>query len=599
MSTSTISTSNPPNPPIPPIETAPSAVLSEGPTLARFIGFIGLFFLILGIVVVVATRALGPRWVPEGWGYMAGALGLALMLYHAVTDGEQEIRRMYGGLALFLLLVAVIASLVPGAAQAGGNKQVGYYMLPWGICAGLLSLLFAIAFCRHETEDLYRNAASKILLTVGGLLAFGSVLAGIFKPDFLVGPGIALALLGVGFICAYLVGAGTSDGIGYKVAFTLGAVGVGIIIYAIDGSVFPTLLHDGPAVLRRPNGTLDRWKAISRVLGGVAFLLPALIAFLTRSPAWLKGVCSVVGITGAGVVVTSLVSNPVSTTPGNFLIPGGLILIGIGFFYLIIAVGVCSDNQLVTLIRRELSSYFLSPIGYFVLVGMLLMLWLNYVIFINLLERASSGPSAQPIPEPILEHYIFAIIPVLFLQFVVPALTMRLLAEEKRSGSLEVLLTAPVNEWPVVFSKFIGTWLFYLITWLPAGLFLIALRIETGVPFDYRPLLSFYICLAAQGLAFVGMGLFFSALTKDQIVAAVLTFTGMMFFLVCYLIRNIFSQFGLPSFFQTVIDRLAYPTMWGEALSGRLLIRDVFLYSTLGFFWLFLSVKVLEMRKWN
>jgi ABC-type transport system involved in multi-copper enzyme maturation permease subunit len=283
----------------------------------------------------------------------------------------------------------------------------------------------------------------------------------------------------------------------------------------------------------------------------------------------------------------------------GFLIPDGLILIGLGLIYLTFAVGICSDNQFVILTRRELSSYFLSPIGYLVLAGMLLMQWLSYWLFISLLERVSSGPSPQPIPEPILEHYFFAIIPVFVLLLVVPALTMRLFAEEKRSGSLEVLFTAPVNEWPVVLSKFIGTWIFYLLTWLPAGLFLIALRIETGVPFDYRPLLSFYVCLAAQGLAFVGMGLFFSALTKNQIVAAVLTFAGMMLFLVCFLFREAVSSFGLPTFVQTAMSRLAFPSMWGEALSGRLPIRDVLLYSSLGFFWLFLSVKVLETRKWN
>ena len=120
----------------------------------------------------------------------------------------------------------------------------------------------------------------------------------------------------------------------------------------------------------------------------------------------------------------------------------------------------------------------------------------------------------------------------------VPALTMRLVAEENRTGSMEVLLTAPVNEGPVVVSKFLATWLFFLLTWLPSGLFLIALRIEVRQAFDYLPLLSYYVCLAAQGLAFVGMGLFFSTLTRNQVVAAVLTFVGMLVFLACYMIRD-------------------------------------------------------------
>src|SRR5207249_5308535 len=109
------------------------------------------------------------------------------------------------------------------------------------------------------------------------------------------------------------------------------------------------------------------------------------------------------------------------------------------------------------------------------------------------------GQQGQPAQEPIVSEYFFALFPVVALLLQVPALTMRLLSEEKRTGSLEVLLTAPVNEGSIVLSKFLATWLFFILTWLPSGLFLIALRYEVNQPFDYRPLLSFYIALAAQG----------------------------------------------------------------------------------------------------
>ena len=72
-------------------------------------------------------------------------------------------------------------------------------------------------------------------------------------------------------------------------------------------------------------------------------------------------------------------------------------------------------------------------------------------------------------------------LPVIAILLQVPALTMRLVAEEKRTGSMEVLLTAPVNEWPVILSKFLATWLFFLLTWIPAGLFLIALRTRSRI----------------------------------------------------------------------------------------------------------------------
>ncbi len=91
---------------------------------------------------------------------------------------------------------------------------------------------------------------------------------------------------------------------------------------------------------------------------------------------------------------------------------------------------------------------------------------------------------------------------------------------------------------------------------------------EVGQPFDYRPLLSFYVCLAAQGLAFVGMGLFFSTLTKNQIVAAVLTFVGMMAFLFCYMIRDRPTSIGMPPFLQTALGRLSFYHMWERVARG-------------------------------
>jgi ABC-2 type transport system permease protein len=606
MNTSTTPEPNPPAsapiriggaaPAAAPVETAPSAMLAEGPTFARFVGFIGLFFLVLGAVVVISTRALGPRWVPEGFGYLSAAVGLALMLYHAVTDSEQEIRRMYGGFAAFWLLFAVVASFVPGPFQDGAERSIGHFLLPWGVGAAFLSLLFAIPFTRHETDPAYRNAAEMILLTVGGALAAGSLVAGIFKPDFLAGPGIALALLGLGFLCAYMAQTDTSEGIGYWVAFALGAFGAAVLVYAIARATFPILLYEGPAVLRKPNGALDWWKASFRVLAGVAFLVPALIALASRAPQWLKLALAIFGLAGAGVVVVSLANNPVHTLPRPFLVPGGLILMGLGLTYLAVALGICSDNQFVTLTRRELSAYFLSPIGYLVLAGMVLIQWVGYYLFIATLFRY--GVAERPVEEPIVANY-YNLLMVIGLMLQIPVLTMRLVAEEKRTGSLEVLLTAPVNEWPVVLSKFAATWLFFMISWLASGLFLIALRMEVNQSFDYRPLLSFYVSLGAQGLTFVGMGLFFSTLTKNQIIAAVLTFAGMMFFLICYVIRLQQTPVGLTSFLQVALGRLSFYHMWEESLAGRLPLRDCLLFASLGLFWLFLSVKVLETRKWN
>src|SRR4051812_40941345 len=110
-------------PPAAPVETAPSAIVAEGPTMARAIGFTGLFLLVLGGVVVITTRAVGPRWVSEGYGFVFAGVGLALMLYHSVTDGEQEVRRMYGGLAAGLLVLALATAIIPGPSDAASKTM--------------------------------------------------------------------------------------------------------------------------------------------------------------------------------------------------------------------------------------------------------------------------------------------------------------------------------------------------------------------------------------------------------------------------------------------------------------------------------------------
>src|SRR5439155_16772773 len=181
------------------------------------------------------------------------------------------------------------------------------------------------------------------------------------------------------------------------------------------------------------------------------------------------------------------------TPPAPYLVPGGVILMGLGLIYLAVSLGICSDNQFVTLARRELSAYFLSPIGYLVLAGMLFIHWNSYREFIG--ELAAASRVQESLQEPIVRRLFIDFLPVIALMLMVPAITMRLVAEEKRTGSLEVLLTAPVNEAPVILSKFLATWLFFLVCWVPLGLFPLALRVVVDQPFDYRPLLSFYVAL--------------------------------------------------------------------------------------------------------
>jgi ABC-type transport system involved in multi-copper enzyme maturation permease subunit len=278
--------------------------------------------------------------------------------------------------------------------------------------------------------------------------------------------------------------------------------------------------------------------------------------------------------------------------PAAYFLPGGLLLMAVGLLYLAFAVGICSDARYVVMVRRELSAYFYSPIAYLVLFGMTVIGWWTYATFSSLLIEFMER--SRPIPEPIVFNFIVDFYPVMSLLFVVPALTMRLLSEERRTGTLEVMLTAPVDERTVVLSKFTAALVFFLFLWIPWGLFLIALRVEGGQPFDYRPLLSFSVILVCTSAALLSMGLFFSSLTRNQIVAAVLSFMGMMLMLGLYFVQN---QVG-PTW-QTVFAQLSFVDQWIQSLRGKLYLRSVIAQLSITVFWLFLTVKALEARKWS
>ena len=274
----------------------------------------------------------------------------------------------------------------------------------------------------------------------------------------------------------------------------------------------------------------------------------------------------------------------------------------IGLEFLMLSVGICSDAQWVVLTRRELAAYFYSPIAYIVLVVLTMVGGVAYWLFVlDLLQASQRGlnPMQPPmgVPEPILPHYILNFIPVVSVLVMVPLITMRLLSEEHRSGSLEVLLTAPVRESTVVISKFLAALRFYLLAWYPWGLYLVALRVEGGEAFDYRPLLTFAIVLAVTGAGFVAMGVFFSSLSRNQIVAAILTFVGMCFLFAIYFLKRDRGQTG--SGLNDVLTYVSYIDLWIDASYGMFAPRQLLFHLSFAVLCLFLTVKVLESRKWR
>ncbi len=277
----------------------------------------------------------------------------------------------------------------------------------------------------------------------------------------------------------------------------------------------------------------------------------------------------------------------------------GLLLIGLGLLYVVLAVGLCSDSVLVVMTRRELSAIFVSPIAYIVLLQITIVGW---GLFANFLNQLGMG---RPMVEPIVSRFIIQWWPIICVVFIVPVLTMRLLSEERLTGTLEVVLTAPVDEAPVVLSKFFASLIFFLLLWVPWGLYLAFLRYGGGQPFDYRPLLSFFVALTFTGAGFLSMGLFFSSVTRDQIIAASLTFVGMLALTFVFFLKMIVE--GQPgkiwgidsSTWTTVLTHTSFVDLWINTLEGILVPKFLLFHLSATVVWLFLTVKVLEARKWS
>lgn len=571
-------------------ELAPSEVRVVPPTATRVLGGFGLFFLSVGTVAVIA-RQYQYGLLPESWGYVIGMIGLTALFVHAARDNDIEIRRLFGGFAAAVLIGAVITSLYPGKPGGASSGSVGAYFLPYGAAAGLVSLLFFIPFARHETEEPFRRLTHALLLALGSALCLGAVVTGVVYPAFLIGPGVVLALLGLGFIGAYLAQTDTATGPGFKAAVGLGLLGGLAVLVAVGRSVVPTVLYEGPDALKTPLQTYDWWKVAARAVPILAGLWIAASALRASTPAWLKGVALILGLAIAGVFIAGSFAKPVHNPPAAYLVPYGLILGTIGFLYLAVALGTVSDAPLVVLTRRELAAYFYSPIAYVLLFGMAFTSGVGYLTFVG--QLVSAGAVREPILRENMGYGILAAFQVLFL---VPALTMRLFSEEKRTGTLEVLLTAPVNEGTVVLSKFLACWAFYMVCWLPGGLYLIALWVVGGAPFDYLPILSYYLAVAVCGAAFIGLGILFSSLTANQLVSAALTFAVMFFLLLTIVLRREGVQ--LSETLQTALGKFDFLTLWQQALAGQLAVSDVLVFASLAGFGLFLTVKVLETRRW-
>lgn len=183
-------------------------------------------------------------------------------------------------------------------------------------------------------------------------------------------------------------------------------------------------------------------------------------------------------------------------------------------------------RNFLAILERELKSYFFSPVAYVVLGFFVLATGVAFYTIVSwfnnysmqammMAQQYRQMPPALNVNQMVVRP-LFGNIAIIAL-LVVPGLTMRLLAEEKRQGTMELLATSPITNWQITLGKFTAAWLYYATMLLATGFF-VALLFLYGNP-EFLPILSGYLGLLLLGGCFIALGLLFSAFTENQIVA--------------------------------------------------------------------------------
>jgi ABC-2 type transport system permease protein len=244
-----------------------------------------------------------------------------------------------------------------------------------------------------------------------------------------------------------------------------------------------------------------------------------------------------------------------------------------------------------TLLRRELSAFFFSLTGYVIIAAVTLLIGLSFVM---LIRNLGADPFSMPVTELFFNSLMYWLIVIL----VAPVITMRLFALEKATGTFETLMTTPVGDLEVVVAKFTAAVCFYLVMWLPTLASLFIVQHFTNQPHLDRGMAGgMYLGIFLSGCLFLAIGCLASALTKSQVAAAMISLAvGVILFIMAYMAQNI------PVTAQSQLDVLFYFSLFKQMedfTRGVADTRTVVFYASLTFFFLFLTLRAVESRRWK
>ncbi|HET9834405.1 MAG TPA: ABC transporter permease [Vicinamibacterales bacterium] len=252
-------------------------------------------------------------------------------------------------------------------------------------------------------------------------------------------------------------------------------------------------------------------------------------------------------------------------------------------------------RNILAIAQKELRAYFASPIAYIVigffalLYGIFFVAILNYFVSASMQAGLTGGAQSmnvnQQLVRPLLQNVAVVVL------FMLPMVTMRTYAEEKRSGTIELLLTSPITDFQIVMGKFFGAMALYC-AMLAVTLFHLAVLYMYGRP-EWKPILTSYVGLLLFGGSFVALGLFVSSLSKNQIVAGAVTFAlSLMLWIITWL------NFG-ASASDKVLGYLSIIDHLDDFSKGVIDTTHVIYYLSFITFGLFLTAKSVDSERWR
>ncbi|MBL8822754.1 MAG: ABC transporter permease [Planctomycetia bacterium] len=512
------------------------------------------------IVTIIMALVLFKAWIAPfiraAAGYRVSLLGLSASWVKYLGKPLVAANTLYG--VVFLTLLVAIAFLLKDPLLAysdtvlkySEDNRVAYGLGSYALLFMMVGLPFMLVMANTEAEESpWGRVPTSIIGLVGivaaliGLLGFCTDLLKI--PDFTLPYGFTLSILGLFLISLYISQRNN---------------------YSESGHI------------------LARWTGYAGLMVCVIAALRSLLPSITEIT-WLQD------------TFESLENLNLKA----YLVPNGFLYMLLGGLYCFVGFLFCSERKLMILTRRELASFFTSPIGYIVLGATLVVAWFVYSNWVDELVMATNMGAA--FPEPVVAPYFFDMWIIIFMLIAIPMMTMRVMSEENRAGTMEILMTAPVDEFSIVVSKFLAAWLYTIMIFMTWAIYPLLLRIAGQEAFDFRPMMSSLLGLCIVSFGFVAMGVFFSSITKNQIVALLLTFAGMLAIFMLYFVEQTLSRNPKADPNSPLFEFLRYISFVHHVFlsfaRGKVEFKHILFHLSFGAFWLFLTIRVLESRKWR